>query len=97
MSGSAIPASSRLTTRLSIAVGPHSFEPATMPRMRRMNAAIGTVVFFVLAPRVVAGARPWWLTGWEVGMSRPTVVRAFGAVLTAAGVVVLMQAFARFV
>jgi protein-S-isoprenylcysteine O-methyltransferase Ste14 len=65
--------------------------------MRRMNAAIGTVVFFVLAPGVVAGAIPWWLTGWEVGMSWPTAVRACGAVLTAAGVVVLMQAFARFV
>ena len=68
-----------------------------MPLMRRMNATIGTVVFFVLAPGVVAGAIPWWLTGWEVGISWPTAVRACGAVLTAAGVVVLMQAFARFV
>jgi protein-S-isoprenylcysteine O-methyltransferase Ste14 len=97
MSGSATPASSRLTSPLSIAVGPHPFEPATMPRMRRTNAAIGTAVFFVLAPGVVAGAIPWWLTGWEVGMSWPIAVRACGAVLTAAGVVVLMQAFARFV
>jgi protein-S-isoprenylcysteine O-methyltransferase Ste14 len=68
-----------------------------MPLMRRMNATLGTVVFFVLAPGVVAGAIPWWLTGWDVGISWPTAVRACGVVLTAAGVVVLMQAFARFV
>jgi len=68
-----------------------------MPLMRRMNATIGTVVFFVLAPGVVAGAIPWWLTGWDVQGSWPAAVRASGAVLTAAGVVVLVQAFARFV
>jgi protein-S-isoprenylcysteine O-methyltransferase Ste14 len=68
-----------------------------MPQMRSRNAAIGTVVFFVLAPGVVAGAIPRLLTGWHVGIPWPIAVRAFGAVLTAAGVVVLMQAFARFV
>ena len=65
--------------------------------MRRTNAAIGSAVFFVLAPGVVAGAIPWWLTGWEVRWSWPAPVRVAGAALVAAGVVVLVQAFGRFV
>jgi len=65
--------------------------------MRRTNAAIGTVVFFVLAPGIVAGAIPWWLTGWEVQASWPTVIRVGGAVLTLLGVAALVEGFARFV
>jgi protein-S-isoprenylcysteine O-methyltransferase Ste14 len=33
--------------------------------MGRAGAAVGSAVFFVLAPGVVAGVVPWWLTGWE--------------------------------
>src|SRR5262249_59751218 len=29
-------------------------------------AAAGSAAFFVLAPGVVAGLIPWWLTGWRV-------------------------------
>ncbi|MGA9160933.1 MAG: isoprenylcysteine carboxylmethyltransferase family protein [Actinomycetota bacterium] len=65
--------------------------------MRRTNAAIGSAVFFVLAPGVVAGAIPWWLTGWEVRGPWPAPIRVAGAALVVAGVVVLVQAFARFV
>jgi protein-S-isoprenylcysteine O-methyltransferase Ste14 len=65
--------------------------------MHRTSAAIGSAVFFVLAPGVVAGAIPWWLTSWEVRGSWPAPVRVAGAGLVAAGVVVLVQAFMRFV
>ena len=65
--------------------------------MRRTDAAVGSVVFFVLAPGVVAGVIPWWFTGWEVRGSLPAPVRAVGAALVVAGVAVLVQAFARFV
>ena len=65
--------------------------------MRRTDAAIGSVVFFVLAPGVVAGAIPWWLTGWEIRGPWPAPVRGVGVALVAAGVVVLIHAFARFV
>jgi protein-S-isoprenylcysteine O-methyltransferase Ste14 len=34
--------------------------------MRRAGAALGSAVFFALAPGVVAGLVPWWLTGWQV-------------------------------
>jgi protein-S-isoprenylcysteine O-methyltransferase Ste14 len=65
--------------------------------MRR--AALGSLVFFVLAPGVVAGLVPWWLTGWDV--QEPfeywAPLRVLGAVLLAAGVAVLVHSFVRFV
>ncbi|MCW6010361.1 isoprenylcysteine carboxylmethyltransferase family protein [Micromonospora sp. CPCC 205371] len=64
--------------------------------MRKGLAATGSAVFFALAPGVVAGLVPWWLTGWDTG-SAPLAVRAAGGLLTAAGAAVLVHAFARFV
>ncbi|HET6951045.1 MAG TPA: isoprenylcysteine carboxylmethyltransferase family protein [Acidimicrobiales bacterium] len=66
--------------------------------MRRVTAAGGSSLFLAVAPGVVAGAIPWWLTGWHAGGARwwPPV-RVAGAVLVGAGAVVLVQAFARFV
>ena len=67
--------------------------------MRKAVAALGSGVFFALAPGVVAGLVPWWLTGWQV-RALPAwwqPLRLAGAVLLAAGVVVLVHAFARFV
>jgi protein-S-isoprenylcysteine O-methyltransferase Ste14 len=65
--------------------------------MRR--AALGSLVFFLLAPGVVAGLVPWWLTGWDV--QEPSeywaLLRVLGAVLLAAGVAVLVHSFVRFV
>jgi protein-S-isoprenylcysteine O-methyltransferase Ste14 len=67
--------------------------------MRRGAAASGTAVFFALAPGVVAGLVPWWLTGWRMraapGWWLP--VRVLGAVVAAAALVVLVSAFVRFV
>ena len=34
--------------------------------MRRTTAALGSMIFFVLAPGVVAGFCSRWLTGWRV-------------------------------
>jgi protein-S-isoprenylcysteine O-methyltransferase Ste14 len=69
--------------------------------VRRATAAAGSAVFFVLAPGVVAGLVPWWLTGWRVRQPLPAWVwwpaRVVGGVLVAAGVAVLLHAFARFV
>jgi protein-S-isoprenylcysteine O-methyltransferase Ste14 len=67
--------------------------------MRKVVAAGGSAVFFALAPGVVAGLVPWWLTGWRV-RALPAwwlPLRLAGVVLLAAGAVVLVQAFARFV
>jgi len=70
-----------------------------MKFVRKARAAAGSVVFLVLAPGVVAGLVPWWLTGWRVRQPLPywLPVSVGGSILLAAGVVVLLQAFARFV
>ena len=67
--------------------------------MRKTRAAAGSLVFLALAPGVVAGVIPWWLTGWQVREPLPywLPLRVAGLVLLAAGVVVLLHAFARFV
>ena len=67
--------------------------------MRRTTAAAGSAVFLVLAPGVVAGLVPWWLTGWEAREPLPgwAMPRVVGVVLLAVGVAVLVEAFARFV
>jgi len=64
--------------------------------MRRTLAATGSAIFFAVAPGVVAGLVPWWLTGWD---ARPTPwpVRVLGAALILTGSAVLVHAFARFV
>jgi protein-S-isoprenylcysteine O-methyltransferase Ste14 len=68
--------------------------------MRRSTAAVGSGVFFVVAPCVVAGLVPWLISGWD--LPRPSsplaIVRmTAGVVLLVPAVVVLVRAFARFV
>jgi protein-S-isoprenylcysteine O-methyltransferase Ste14 len=60
---------------------------------------VGSLVFLVLAPGIVAGLVPWWLTDWRVREPLPywAPLRVAGLILLAAGVAVLLQAFARFV
>ncbi len=62
-------------------------------------AAAGSAIFFVLAPGVVAGLIPYWLTGWRFGASLPFwwPVRVVGAVVTLLAVAVIVAAFVRFV
>jgi protein-S-isoprenylcysteine O-methyltransferase Ste14 len=63
------------------------------------RAAVGTLLFLVVAPGVVAGLIPWALTGWESGQAFGSLalVRVVGAVSIVAGVAALLEAFARFV
>lgn len=64
-----------------------------------MRAALGSLVFLVIAPGVVAGVIPWWLTGWakEDPLPGGMFLRLVGWILVGAGAFVLIQAFARFV
>ncbi|EXG79893.1 methyltransferase family protein [Cryptosporangium arvum] len=64
--------------------------------MRSRVAAVGSGVFFAIAPGTVAGVVPWSLTGWRTGAA-PLPLRVAGAVLVIAGAAVLLHAFARFV
>jgi len=65
----------------------------------RTIAAVGSTAFFVLAPGVVAGVVPWWLTGWRMREPMPfwAPLRVLGAALIVAGTVVLVYAFVLFV
>jgi protein-S-isoprenylcysteine O-methyltransferase Ste14 len=62
----------------------------------RLRAAVGSLLFLVVMPGVVAGLVPWGLTGWEVE-DPPLILSALGYVILAAGVAVLLHAFVRFV
>jgi protein-S-isoprenylcysteine O-methyltransferase Ste14 len=62
----------------------------------RLRAALGSLVFLILAPGVAAGLGPWLLTGWATRSPSPPLQVA-GVVLVAAGLGVLLHAFARFV
>jgi protein-S-isoprenylcysteine O-methyltransferase Ste14 len=66
--------------------------------MRRTTAAAGSALFFAIAPGVVAGLVPWWLTRWQVRgpLAHWAPVRAAGLIMLIAGAAVLVQAFARF-
>jgi protein-S-isoprenylcysteine O-methyltransferase Ste14 len=67
--------------------------------VRTARAALGSLVFLVLAPGVVAGVVPWLLTGWHARGPLPYRLPLWigGLILIAAGVLVLLVAFARFV
>jgi protein-S-isoprenylcysteine O-methyltransferase Ste14 len=71
-----------------------------MERRSRAGAAVGSAVFFVLAPGVVAGLIPWWLSGYRMGSGSGWLVAmriSAGGLLLGAGLVVLVRAFVRFV
>ena len=61
--------------------------------MRRTAAVIGTAIFFVLAPCVVVGVVPWWISRWEFRLSFLGVelTRFVGAGLILAGVAGLVD------
>jgi protein-S-isoprenylcysteine O-methyltransferase Ste14 len=67
--------------------------------MRIPTAAAGSALFFAIAPGVVAGLVPWWLTGWRVRgpLAHWAPVRVAGVIMLTAGAIVLAQAFVRFV
>jgi protein-S-isoprenylcysteine O-methyltransferase Ste14 len=62
--------------------------------MRRTHAAVGSAMFFLLAPGTVAGLVPWLLTGWH--SDAPPVLRVAGVVVIVLGLVPLVAAFTEF-
>jgi hypothetical protein len=62
------------------------------------RAIVGSILFFVIAPCVVAGLVPWGITRWQLrapflGLE---MTRAIGPILIAAGLAGLVESFARF-
>ena len=67
--------------------------------MRRPTAAVGSAAFFLVGPGIMTGLIPWLLTGWQVREPLPywAPLRVIGVILLVAGLIVLIQAFVRFV
>jgi protein-S-isoprenylcysteine O-methyltransferase Ste14 len=64
--------------------------------MRRLRAALGSVVFFVTNPGLIGGLVPWALTGWRRS-NGPLVIEVLGGALIAVGIVLLVVTIGRFV
>ncbi len=64
----------------------------------RIAAGLGSLAFLVLAPGVVAGVLPWLITQWRPlpPADLPGALRWAGLILIATGLVVVLEAFARF-
>ena len=68
--------------------------------MSRFKAAVGSAVFAVVAPGVVAGLVPWLLTGWQqqgYPSTYPLAIQDAGVALIVLGGAVLFNAFIQFV
>jgi protein-S-isoprenylcysteine O-methyltransferase Ste14 len=66
--------------------------------LERLRAILGSALFLVIAPGIVAGVVPWWISGWNFAtpVAGYGLVRVVGIVFIAAGLPVLLEAFARF-
>lgn len=66
--------------------------------MNRLTAVLGSIVFFFIAPFVIAGVLPWLF--WKGEMMKPFLgaeeTRIAGLALMAIGVTLLVDSFARF-
>ena len=62
------------------------------------TAAVGTAIFFIAAPCVVAGFVPLLLTRWEFGPPWPAsaLLAVIGVLIMIVGAAVLVNAFVRF-
>jgi protein-S-isoprenylcysteine O-methyltransferase Ste14 len=64
--------------------------------MSRLRAVLGSAGFLFLGgPTLMAGLVPWLLTRWRADET-PTALRGLGALLIAAGAVLVVEPFARF-
>jgi protein-S-isoprenylcysteine O-methyltransferase Ste14 len=66
--------------------------------MSKITAILGSALFFLVAPVMLAGVIPWWMTHWEF---RPPFLAAeatrwAGVALIIAGVPGVLDSFARF-
>jgi protein-S-isoprenylcysteine O-methyltransferase Ste14 len=66
--------------------------------VRRVGAALGSLVWLIIAPGVVVGLVPWWITGWAVQVDAALwlPIQVLGVGIVVAGVAVLLHTFARF-
>ena len=65
--------------------------------MNRVSAVLGSALFLILAPGIVAGFVPWLISGWKV---QPLLgfrfIRVVGILVVAVSILALLESFARF-
>ena len=66
--------------------------------MSKAIAVLGSALFFIIAPLMLAALVPWWITQWEFRRAffGVELTRVLGGVLIIAGVPGLVDSFARF-
>ena len=66
--------------------------------MTRTTAIWGSILFFAIGPVTAAGIVPWWISRWDAGPAFLGIgpSRVLGGALIAAGLPVLIEAYARF-
>lgn len=64
----------------------------------RVRAWVGTIVFLMLAPGIVAGVIPWLITRWQIPWPSPWLwpIAIVAGVVILSGIAVLLDAFIRF-
>lgn len=62
--------------------------------MTRSAASLGSALFFLAAPGVVAGYVPWVISRWSIDSSMPS--RCAGVLLILCGLIVVIDSFRRF-
>jgi protein-S-isoprenylcysteine O-methyltransferase Ste14 len=65
--------------------------------MGRKGAALGSALFFLVAPGTVAGFIPWLITHWRIAPGTSPIATFAGAVLLLPFAAMLIECFARFV
>ena len=66
--------------------------------MSKTTAVLGSALFFIVAPAMLAGVIPWWITHWEFQppFLGAEATRFAGLALIVAGVPGVVDSFARF-
>jgi protein-S-isoprenylcysteine O-methyltransferase Ste14 len=67
-------------------------------RMQRLPAILGSLLFLIVAPGIVAGLVPWAISGWQWSPALLGIepLRWLGGALIVAGAPILLDSFARF-
>jgi protein-S-isoprenylcysteine O-methyltransferase Ste14 len=66
--------------------------------MNRVSASLGSAFFLLVAPGIIAGVVPWWMSRWERRTSFPDILalKIAAVALIALGLWVLLDSFVRF-
>ena len=64
----------------------------------RVRAIVGSIIFLLVAPGIVAGAIPWWMSGYrlELAFLGFEPFRWVGVLLLVLGGILVVETFARF-